>query len=115
MPSRSTPTLVHLIRDVNDDLWKNPFNHELEGFVSAVRDVLVPIMADVERYGLKRWHLHKHTHLVERFYKTVIVRQEYKCEVTQKYQKRLKARPPRSRPLRVRQRLATTCRPAPET
>jgi hypothetical protein len=45
-------------------------------------------MADVERFGLKRWHLHKHTHLVERFYKSVIVGREYKCEITQKYQKR---------------------------
>ena len=85
---RQQKCLVHLIRDLNDDIWKNPFNQELEGFVSAVRDVLVQIMADVERYGLKRWHLHKHMHLVERFYKTVILGREYKCEVTQKYQKR---------------------------
>src|SRR5215831_18743129 len=59
---RQQKCLVHLIRDLNDDLWKNPFNQELEGFVSAVRDLLVPIMADVERFGLKRRHLHKHTH-----------------------------------------------------
>jgi hypothetical protein len=85
---RQQKCLVHLIRDLNDDLWKNPFNQELEGFVSAVRDVLVPIMADVDRFGLKRRHLHKHTHLVERFYKTVIVGKEYKCEVTTTYQKR---------------------------
>ncbi len=85
---RQQKCLVHLIRDLNDDLWKNPFNQELEGFVGAVKDLLVPIMADVERFGLKRWHLHKHTHLVKRFYKTVIVGREYKCEVTQKYQKR---------------------------
>jgi predicted RecB family nuclease len=85
---RQQKCLVHLIRDLNDDLWKNPFNQELEGFVGAVRDLLVPIMADVERFDLKRWHLHKHTHLVERFYKAVIVGREYKCEVTQKYQKR---------------------------
>jgi len=29
--------LVHLIRDLNDDLWKNPFDDELEEFVAAVR------------------------------------------------------------------------------
>jgi predicted RecB family nuclease len=85
---RQQKCLVHLIRDLNDDLWKNPFNQELEGFVGAVMDLLVPIMADVERFGLKQWHLHKHTQLVERFYKAVIVGREYKCEVTQKYQKR---------------------------
>ena len=56
---RQQKCLVHLIRDLNDDLWKNPFNQEFEGFVSAVRDLLVPIMADVEKFGLKRWHLHR--------------------------------------------------------
>jgi hypothetical protein len=73
---------------LNDDLWKNPFNQELERFIGGVRDVLVPIMADVEKYGLKRWHLHKHTHVVERFYKSVILGGDSKCEVVQKYQKR---------------------------
>src|SRR5580692_1287975 len=57
---RQQKCLVHLIRDLNDDLWKNPFNSELEGFVSAVKDLLVPIMVDVDKYGLKRRHFHKH-------------------------------------------------------
>jgi predicted RecB family nuclease len=85
---RQQKCLVHLIRDLNDDLWKNPFNQELEEFVGSIRDLLVPIMADVEKFGLKRRHLHKHSHHVERFYKTVIVDREYQCEAVQKYQKR---------------------------
>jgi len=85
---RQQKCLVHLIRDLNDDLWKNPFNQELEEFVGTVKDLLVPIMADVERFGLKRRHLHKHTHLVKRFYMAAIVGREYKCEAVQKYQKR---------------------------
>jgi hypothetical protein len=85
---RQQKCLVHLIRDLNDDLWKNPFNLELEGFVSSVRDLLVPIMADVDRFGLKRRHLHKHQHVVDRFFKKVIEERDYKCETTQTYQKR---------------------------
>ncbi len=85
---RQQKCLVHLIRDLNDDLWKNPFNAEFEILVGAFRDVLVPIMADVKKYGLKRWHLGKHKQVVERFYKTCILGRHYKCEVTQKYQKR---------------------------
>jgi hypothetical protein len=46
---RQQKCLVHLIRDLNDDLWKNPFNSELEGFVGTVKDLLVPIMADVDK------------------------------------------------------------------
>src|ERR1051325_10196581 len=38
---RQQKCLVHLIRDLNDDLWKNPFNSELEGFVGTVKDLLV--------------------------------------------------------------------------
>jgi predicted RecB family nuclease len=85
---RQQKCLVHLIRDLNDGLWKNPFNSELEGFVSAVRDLLVPIMADVDKYGLKRRHLHKHKHSADRFFRNVIDAQKYKCEITQTYQKR---------------------------
>jgi len=85
---RQQKCLVHLIRDLNDDLWTNPFNSELEGFVGAVRDLLAPIMADVDKYGLKRRHLHKHQLTVDRFFKNVIDGREYKCEITQTYQKR---------------------------
>lgn len=85
---RQQKCLVHLIRDLNDDLWKNPYDAEIEGFVSSFKDVIVPIMADVERYGLKRRHLNKHTQAVTRFYRKVIEGIEYKSEVTRTYQKR---------------------------
>jgi hypothetical protein len=80
--------LVHLIRDLNDDLWKNPFNQRYELFVSAVRDLLVPIFQDIDRYGLRKRHLHKHTRTVDRFFSTTIDRGASECEVVVKYQKR---------------------------
>jgi hypothetical protein len=52
---------------LNDDLWKNPFDDELEGFVAAVRDLLVPILEDVQRFGLKARHLRKHRIRVDCF------------------------------------------------
>lgn len=85
---RQQKCLSHLIRDLNDDLWKNPYDAELEAFVGAVKELLVPIIADVDKYGLKRRNLHKHQHTVDRFFKNVIDSQEYKCEITQTYQKR---------------------------
>jgi hypothetical protein len=51
LPCTQQKCLVHLIRDLNDDLWKNPFDDELEGFVTAVRDLLVPLLEDVQRFG----------------------------------------------------------------
>jgi hypothetical protein len=85
---RQQKCLVHLIRDLNDDLWKNPYDSEFEGFVGAFKNLLVPIMADVEKYGLKRRHLNKHEQAVERFYRHVIDGRDYQGEVIQKYQKR---------------------------
>ena len=86
---RQQKCLVHLIGDLNDDLWKNPFNEEVEQFVGAVRDLLVPIFEDVERYGLKARHLSKHRRTVDRFYRDRIDVGAASCEVVAKYQKRL--------------------------
>lgn len=85
---RQQKCLSHLIRDLNDDLWKNPFNPELESFVAAVRDVLVPIFDDVEKYGLKARNLRKHKRVVKRFYARCIDKHIYECEIVAKYQKR---------------------------
>jgi predicted RecB family nuclease len=85
---RQQKCLVHLIRDLNDDLWKHPYNEDLERFVAAVRDMLVPIFGDVERYGLKSRHLRKHRRTVDRFYKHAIDGQILQCEVVSTYQKR---------------------------
>lgn len=85
---RQQKCLVHLIRDLNDDLWENPYNSEFEEFVSAFKDLFVPIMADVQKYGLKQWHLNKHKRAVDQFYKHIIDSRDYQDEVTQKYQKR---------------------------
>jgi hypothetical protein len=88
IPCRQQKCLVHLIRDLNDDLWKNPFNTEYERFVASVRDLLVPILEDVERFGLKAWHLRKHQKRVDQFYRRTIDVPTPECELTATYQKR---------------------------
>ncbi len=88
MPCRQQKCLVHLIRDLNEDLWKNPFLAEYELFVGRARDLLVSIFADVERYGLKARYLRKHIKSVDRFYRQSIERVTWESDVVQKYQKR---------------------------
>src|SRR3989442_2382982 len=39
---------VHLIRDMNSDLWIAPFDAEFEAFVIAVRNLIIPIMEGVQ-------------------------------------------------------------------
>jgi len=79
---------VHLIRDLNEDLWKFPVDEELQKFVSAVKDLIVPVIEAIDRWGLKAKHLRRFKKEVDRFYKTVIESREYALDVTKKYQKR---------------------------
>ncbi|MBZ5619562.1 MAG: IS66 family transposase [Acidobacteriia bacterium] len=79
---------VHLIRDLNDDLWEFPFDEELQKFVSAVKDLIVPIIEAIDRWGLKAKRLRRFKKIVDRFYVTVIEGRQYALDVTKKYQKR---------------------------
>jgi len=88
MPCRQQKCLVHLIRDINDDLWKAPFDKELEAFAVGVQSLLVPILTEVDRYGLKAWHLRKSLKDVERFYDKHIIGREYTSEPVRTFQKR---------------------------
>ena len=79
---------VHLIRDLNEDLWKFPFDEELQEFVSGVKDLIVPIIEAIDRWGLKARHLRRFKKQVDRFYQTVIEGREYGLDATKTYQKR---------------------------
>ncbi len=79
---------VHLIRDLNDDLWENPFDTEYEYFVLKVKELIAPIFETIDRYGLKKRHLRKFTKETERFYKNNIRNRDYQSELATKFQKR---------------------------
>lgn len=82
---RQQKCLVHLIRDINNDLWSNPFDTDLETFASKVKELLLPILSDVERYGLRKRHLQKHQAAVERFYRDVIEETAWKSEIVSRF------------------------------
>jgi predicted RecB family nuclease len=85
---RQQKCLAHLIRDLNDDLWKNPFNGDVETFALKVNNLLLPIFDDIERYGLKTRNLRKHVRRVQLFYERDIDGASSACEVVARYQKR---------------------------
>jgi len=80
--------LIHLIRDVNDDLFKNPFDEELKTLAADFTDLLVPIIETVDKYGLKKRHLNKHRVDVRRFF-TRVSGKKFLSEIAQGYQRRL--------------------------
>jgi predicted RecB family nuclease len=68
---------VHLIRDLNDDLWAAPFDTEFEIFILEVRNLIVPIMQAIQKYGLKKRNLHKFQKQVTLFYEEVILNHHF--------------------------------------
>jgi hypothetical protein len=81
--------LVHLIRDLNDDIHREPFNVEIKQIAHEFGAILEPIIDTIDRVGLKTHFLRKHKVAVARFYKYVHSK-KYNTELAQKVQKRLR-------------------------
>ncbi|MDQ3257211.1 MAG: IS66 family transposase [Acidobacteriota bacterium] len=79
--------LIHLMRDLNDDLLRQPFNEELKELVREFAGLLKPMIETVDRFGLKAHYLGKHKVFVESFYKRLI-KSGYESEIAGKYKKR---------------------------
>jgi hypothetical protein len=79
--------LIHLIRDLNEDLRKQPFNNELSKVVREFSAVMQPIVETIDRFGLKARFLRKHKRVVDRFFSQV-ANSDFQSEIATSYQKR---------------------------
>jgi hypothetical protein len=79
--------LIHLMRDVNEDLCKQPFNEEMQEIAREFAGLVKPMIESVDRFGLKAHHLRKHKHAVDRFY-GALSKRDYETEVAAGYKKR---------------------------
>jgi predicted RecB family nuclease len=80
--------LIHLARDINDDLFHSPFDEESKGLAQAFVAVLKPIVDTIDKFGLRCCHLRKHKQDVERFFR-LVDSADYQSEAARKYQKRI--------------------------
>jgi len=80
--------LVHIIRDLNNDLWSNPFDDELTKFVHEVKNLFFQIMEGVQKYGLKQRNLSQFYKAVAIFYGNTIDDHSYQSSLCSKYQER---------------------------
>ena len=80
--------LIHLIRDLNEDLYKEPFNGEFKELVGEVAALLKPMIETVDRFGLKTRFLRRHKADVDRFFKR-LSRRDRQSETTIRYKQRL--------------------------
>ncbi len=84
--------LIHLIRDLNDDLLKHPFDDEFKEMTHDFTVLLQTIVKTIDKYGLKKWHLHKHIkHIkdVERFFSKILTT-DFTSEIAIQYKKRFR-------------------------
>lgn len=86
---KSQKCLVHLIRDLNDDLFKRQYDQEYKAFVAAFNQLLRKIIQTVDRQGLQKKYLGKHIADTSAFYSAYVDR-DYKSDLAAKYAKRFK-------------------------
>jgi hypothetical protein len=63
---RQQKCLVHLIRDINDDLRRNPYDQELRSVAESFANLLRDIVLAIDRYGMRRRNLHKYVKKAEK-------------------------------------------------
>jgi predicted RecB family nuclease len=80
--------LIHLIRDMNDDLIKEPFNKEIKLLIDDFANLLRNVVLTIEKFGLKTRYLRRHKVEVNRFFKK-LSQTEYKTESATGWKKRL--------------------------
>lgn len=61
--------LIHLARDLNDALVKNPFDEDLKGLAAAFSILMQAVVKTIDRHGLKAHFLEKHKQGVDEFYR----------------------------------------------
>ena len=80
--------LIHLIRDMNTDLVRNPFNEEFKAMSKMFTVLLKGVVETIDRFGLKKHFLKKYTREVGSFFSR-IESGVYRTEIAVKYQTRL--------------------------
>jgi predicted RecB family nuclease len=61
--------LVHLIRDLNEQLLKNPYDDGMKRLAAEFTIITKAMVETVDRWGLKKHFLRKHRISVDRFYR----------------------------------------------
>jgi len=79
--------LVHLLRDLNDDLLQEPFNKELAAIASGFGALLKSIVQTIDRFGLRARFLNKHHVDVAKFI-SEISKSSFESDTASSYKRR---------------------------
>ena len=84
---RHQKCLIHLMRDINDDLRRHPFDEELRYVAQKFGTFLLGAVSTIDRWGLRSQHLHKHIKDADRLLRQIHAK-SFASEQAVKYQKR---------------------------
>ncbi|MBI9056037.1 MAG: TM0106 family RecB-like putative nuclease [Bacteroidales bacterium] len=79
--------LLHLIRDLNDDLIRSPFNKELKCITESFSSLMECIVKTIDKKGFSKQFLAKHISEARYFINT-LQQKDFKSDIAIKYQKR---------------------------
>jgi predicted RecB family nuclease len=80
--------LIHLMRDMNQELLNNPFDEELQSVTGPFGVLLREVVTTIDQHGLKRCHLKKHDRAVARFFE-LLAGQSFRSEAAEALRQRL--------------------------
>jgi predicted RecB family nuclease len=74
LPCPQQKCLIHLMRDMNQELLNNPFDAELQSITAPFGVILRAAVEDIDRHGLKRRHLARHDHEAVKYFESLATR-----------------------------------------
>jgi hypothetical protein len=86
-PCPQQKCLIHLMRDLNEEILNNPFDDEMKSIALGFADLLKPMVETIDRRGLKKYFLRKHLVKVNRFYRFLDT-SDFKSEAASKCKQR---------------------------
>jgi len=72
IPCTQQKCLIHLMRDINEDLHRNPFDEDLKDIARRFGSLLRGLVDTIDTYGLTARHLGKHKKTAAGFIEYVI-------------------------------------------
>jgi hypothetical protein len=88
LPCPQQKCLIHLIRDMNNELLNNPFDTELQSITGPFGTLLRAVVEEVDRHGLKARHLGRHERSAVRFFEDLTAR-SFRSEAAEALRARL--------------------------
>ncbi len=80
--------IIHLMRDINQEILNNPFDEELQLITRPFGSLLRAIIATIDEHGLKRKYLRKHEEEIKEYFRSLSA-QPFRSEAAEALRVRL--------------------------